>query len=99
MFSNMTVNDVLSEVLSKHGIDHDLDLTGTYTVRDYCTQYRETDFAFISRLMEEEGIYYYFNHSAGGTRWCSPTTPTDTPRPPPAPRSSSGPRSSRSRIP
>ncbi|MFN8654567.1 MAG: type VI secretion system tip protein TssI/VgrG [Gemmatimonadales bacterium] len=66
IFSNMTVNDVLNEVLSKHGIDYDLDLTGTYTVRDYCTQYRETDFAFISRLMEEEGIYYYFNHSAGG---------------------------------
>lgn len=29
---------------------------------DYCVQYRETDFAFISRLMEQEGIYYYFKH-------------------------------------
>lgn len=37
-------------------------LTGTYTKRDYCVQYRETDFAFISRLMEEEGISYFFRH-------------------------------------
>jgi type VI secretion system secreted protein VgrG len=34
----------------------------TYTKRDYCVQYRETDFAFISRLMEEEGISYFFQH-------------------------------------
>jgi len=40
-------------------------LTGTYTQREYCVQYRETDFNFVSRLMEEEGIYYYFEHSDG----------------------------------
>ena len=31
----------------------------------YCVQYRETDFNFVSRLMEEEGIYYYFRHTDG----------------------------------
>jgi type VI secretion system secreted protein VgrG len=38
---------------------------GRYRPRDYCVQYRETDFDFVSRLMEEEGIYYYFKHEKG----------------------------------
>src|SRR5690606_6112889 len=38
-------------------------LTKTYRTRDYCVQYRETDFNFVQRLMEEEGIYYYFRHT------------------------------------
>ena len=37
---------------------------GTFHPRDYCVQYRESDFAFASRLMEEEGIYYFFTHTA-----------------------------------
>ena len=40
-------------------------LTGKYQQREYCVQYRETDFDFVSRLMEEEGIYYYFDHQDG----------------------------------
>ena len=39
------------------------DIKGTYDPRDYCVQYRETDFQFASRLMEEEGIFYYFKHA------------------------------------
>ncbi len=38
----------------------------TYPSREYCVQYRETDFNFASRLMEEEGIYYFFKHTAAG---------------------------------
>jgi type VI secretion system secreted protein VgrG len=38
-------------------------LSGSYPARDYCVQYRESDFDFISRLMEQEGIYYYFTHT------------------------------------
>jgi type VI secretion system secreted protein VgrG len=40
-------------------------LTGRYAKREYCVQYRETDFNFVSRLMEEEGIYYYLEHGDG----------------------------------
>ena len=38
---------------------------GKYKPRNYCVQYRESDFDFASRLMEEEGIYYYFDHTDG----------------------------------
>lgn len=37
-------------------------LQGSYDARDYCVQYRERDFNFICRLLEEEGIYYFFEH-------------------------------------
>ena len=40
-------------------------LSGTPRTRPYCVQYRESDFAFVSRLMEDEGIWYYFKHSDG----------------------------------
>jgi len=42
-----------------------LNLSGSYQVRENCVQYRETDFNFVSRLMEQEGIYYYFEHDNG----------------------------------
>ncbi|AMV33464.1 Phage-related baseplate assembly protein [Pirellula sp. SH-Sr6A] len=49
---------------TKNGLtDYQSKLTKTYKVRDYCVQYRESDFQFASRLMEQEGIYYYFDHS------------------------------------
>jgi type VI secretion system secreted protein VgrG len=40
----------------------DYRIQGRYPKRPYCVQYRETDFQFLSRLMEEEGIYYFFDH-------------------------------------
>ena len=45
--------------------DFKFELTGTYRKWTYCVQYRETDFNFVSRLMEQEGIYYYFRHTDG----------------------------------
>lgn len=63
IFQRKTVPEILDEVLS--GVPRRMELGGTYEARDYCTQYRESDFAFASRLMEEEGIRYYFVHSDG----------------------------------
>src|SRR5262249_51495381 len=56
--------EILKEVLA--GIDVTWDLRGRYHPREFCVQYRESDFAFASRLMEEEGIYYYFMHDKKG---------------------------------
>src|SRR6185503_6471819 len=62
IFQHMTVPDILKKVLS--GLDLAFDIQGQFQPRDYCVQYRESDFDFASRLMEEEGIYYFFKHTA-----------------------------------
>jgi type VI secretion system secreted protein VgrG len=47
--------------------------------RNYCVQYRETDFNFACRLMEDEGIYYYFTHTAEGHKMVLGNTPSSHP--------------------
>ena len=61
IFQHLAVPDILRQVLS--GLDVTYELSAIYYPRDYCVQYRESDFDFVSRLMEEEGIYYFFEHS------------------------------------
>lgn len=61
IFQQMSVPDILKKVL--HGIKVTFEIDGHFEKRDYCVQYRESDFAFISRLMEEEGIFYFFRHT------------------------------------
>ena len=63
IFQAMTVPQILKETLKGFPVKWNLD--ETYEDRDYCAQYRESDFEFASRLMEEEGIWYYFSHSDG----------------------------------
>jgi type VI secretion system secreted protein VgrG len=66
IFQNQKVPDIIQKIFSDLQFhDFELRLYGTYTSRDYCVQYRETDFNFVSRLMEEEGISYYFEHQDG----------------------------------
>ena len=66
IFQEKTVPDIIKEVFADHPVAVFEDgLTGKYAKRTYCVQYRETDFNFVSRLMEEEGIYYYFDHQDG----------------------------------
>ncbi|NMC22887.1 MAG: type VI secretion system tip protein VgrG [Serratia sp.] len=63
VWQNMTVADLVSKLLGEHNISQvDLQLRNSYQKREYCIQYRESDFDFISRLLEEEGIYYFFKH-------------------------------------
>lgn len=66
MFQDLTVPEIVERVLQSYGIQAEFLLQSTYPRRDCVTQYRESDFAFISRLMEEEGIFYFFRHQAGG---------------------------------
>ncbi|MCU9849880.1 type VI secretion system tip protein VgrG [Defluviimonas sp. WL0024] len=64
IFQNMTAPAIIDSILSDHGITRTRNSTSeTYGEREYCVQYRESDFDFISRLMEEEGIYYFFDHA------------------------------------
>jgi type VI secretion system secreted protein VgrG len=66
IFQNMSVIDILKQVFGYRGFSDFRDATnGSYNPWVYCVQYRETDFNFISRLMENEGIYYYFEHEDG----------------------------------
>jgi type VI secretion system secreted protein VgrG len=62
VFQDKTVPDIIRQILGDYGFSSDLDdlLTGSYETREYLVQYRETDFDFLSRLMEEVGIYYFF---------------------------------------
>lgn len=64
IFQNLSVPQIIRKVLNGLDVD-DRKLVGTYEPREYCVQYRETDFNFVSRLMEEEGIYYHFQHADG----------------------------------
>jgi type VI secretion system secreted protein VgrG len=64
IFQNKSVPDIIKEVFQKCDLaQFDDSLTGEYSKYDYVVQYRETDFHFVSRLMEREGIYYYFRHA------------------------------------
>ncbi|MCC2657639.1 MAG: type secretion protein Rhs [Panacagrimonas sp.] len=66
IFQEKTVPEIIEEVFSDQAeATFELNLTGSYTPREYCVQYRETDFNFVSRLMEEEGIYTFFLHESG----------------------------------
>jgi type VI secretion system secreted protein VgrG len=62
IFQNKSVVDILDEVFADYKFAVEKKLSGSYRQWEYCVQYQETDFAFVSRLMEHEGIYYYFKH-------------------------------------
>jgi type VI secretion system secreted protein VgrG len=63
IFQEKSVPDIVSAVIDELGFtDYELDLTASYDPVPYCVQYRESDFNFISRLLEEVGIAYYFRH-------------------------------------
>jgi len=66
IFQEKTVPDIIKVIFREHGFtDFEESLSGSYRQWIYCVQYRETDFNFISRLMEQEGIYYFFKHEDG----------------------------------
>src|SRR5436190_12031260 len=66
IFQDMTVPEIIEDIFKFYGFtDYKLKLSGDYPKWEYCVQYRETDFNFVSRLMEQEGIYYFFEHEDG----------------------------------
>lgn len=66
IYQNKDVVSIIKEVFGQHGITAEYKLGDvTYPTREFCVMYRESYFDFISRLMEQEGIYYYFKHEDG----------------------------------
>ena len=64
VYENKSVIDIVEDVFKRNSwTDFTVKTTGTYAPREYCVQYRETDLAFVSRLLEEEGIFYFFQHT------------------------------------
>ena len=64
IFQSQTVPHIVATLLGEFHVSVENRLTGSYRVWDYCVQYQESSFAFISRLMELEGIAYHFRHEA-----------------------------------
>ncbi len=66
IFQTKSAPDIIQQIFKDLGFsDFQVQLSGKHPPRDYCVQYRETDFNFVSRLMEEEGIFYFFKHEQG----------------------------------
>jgi type VI secretion system secreted protein VgrG len=64
IFQNLATPDIIKQVFSNLGFsDFKESLTRSYVPRQFCVQYHESAFAFVSRLMEEEGIFYFFQHT------------------------------------
>lgn len=65
IFQNKTVPEIIQKIFTDLGLtDFKLNLVGKFEPREYCVQYRETDFNFVSRLMEQYGIFYFFEHAS-----------------------------------
>jgi type VI secretion system secreted protein VgrG len=65
IFQDMDTKDIVCKVMQESGIEGNkvrLALNNTLRNRQYCVQYRETDLNFITRLLEEDGIFYFFEH-------------------------------------
>jgi type VI secretion system secreted protein VgrG len=77
IFKNKTIPDIITEVFNDLGFnDYTNSLQSSYDPREYCVQYRESSFNFVSRLMEEYGIFYFFKHQQGNHTLVLADSPT-----------------------
>ncbi|TGQ89244.1 type VI secretion system tip protein VgrG [Mesorhizobium sp. M8A.F.Ca.ET.208.01.1.1] len=66
IFQNMTAVEIVEKIFSKYGTaKFEKRLQGSYPSREYCVQYDESDLDFVQRLLEHEGIFYFFEHDEG----------------------------------
>jgi type VI secretion system secreted protein VgrG len=66
IFQKLKVPDIVKQIFDEAGFsDYKFNLKQDHSEWEYCVQYRESDFQFVSRLMEQEGIFYYFKHENG----------------------------------
>jgi type VI secretion system secreted protein VgrG len=62
IFQNLTALEIVERIFKEHKIIYKNNTNESYSKREYCVQYNESDFTFVSRLLEGEGIFYYFKH-------------------------------------
>lgn len=78
IFQNITAPDIVKQIFTEKGFtDFKMEVHHTYEEREYCVQYQETDFNFVSRLLEDEGIFYFFEHEDGKHTLVMADTPED----------------------
>jgi type VI secretion system secreted protein VgrG len=66
IFQALSVPEIAEKIFTEKGFsDYKMFLHDTYEKKEYCVQYQETDFNFVSRLLEQDGIYYFFEHEDG----------------------------------
>ena len=80
IFQQLTVPEILKQVFG--ALEFETKVQGTFEPRDYCVQYRESDWDFASRLMEEEGICYFFAHGKETAKLVLANTPLGHPKVP-----------------
>jgi type VI secretion system secreted protein VgrG len=64
IFQQLSTVDIVKKVLAAEKVALKVSVSGSYQPRDYCVQYGESDMHFVRRLLEEEGIFFYFEHTA-----------------------------------
>jgi len=71
VFQNMTVQDIVKEVIGEYGITDQWQLKGSLLTHDYIVQYEETDYNFVTRLLETEGLWFYFDQENAKVVFCN----------------------------
>ncbi len=66
IFQSLSVPEIAKAVLDEEKVDVSLSLSASYAKREYCVQYQESNLDFVSRLLEQEGIFYFFTHTSDG---------------------------------
>ena len=65
IYQNLSVIDIISDLFGQHSVAFSDKTTKTYPKYEYCVQYQETDLDFVARLLQQEGIFYFFEHATG----------------------------------
>jgi type VI secretion system secreted protein VgrG len=66
IYQNVSALDIIISILESFGVVVDNRLTASYHLQEYCVQYDESYFDFLSRLFESEGIFYFFDFDQSG---------------------------------
>ena len=64
IYQNQSVLEIIADLFGQHQVDFSDKTTKSYAKYDYCVQYQESDLDFVTRLLQQEGIFYFFEHSA-----------------------------------